>query len=291
VSAIPSRIGGLVLLWGLAFAAVAAVIGWETDWGRAVRKSAPPAQAPAAQAVSVALLPDFAIEGGAAARRDTVERPAFVPTRRPAPVPVQEAARTRMQRGQFALTGTAVVDTGSIAFLRETSGGKARTVRAGDTINGLKVAEVGADRVKLVLGDEAEELQLRVQPGPRQTVQPPVPGQPGQPQPPGQPGAQPVPPVPGQPGAPQPPRGQPSPVAGLQPTQAPPGTEAEASLLERRRAARAAQAAAEAAGRASTAPAVPPQSAPAPAAAQGATPGAPDPGWANLYRRLQQPLK
>ena len=79
-----------------------------------------------------------------AARRDTVERPAFIPTRRPAPAAVQEVAKPKMPRGQFTLTGTAVVDQKQIAFLRETAGGKARSVRAGETINGVVVAEVKA---------------------------------------------------------------------------------------------------------------------------------------------------
>jgi general secretion pathway protein N len=269
--------------WLLGFASLAAVIGWETGWGQRVLPTPEPGAAPAPQPVSPALLPDYQIEGGIAARRDTVERPAFVPTRRPAPPAVQEVAKPKMPRGQFTLTGTAVVDQKQIAFLRETAGGKARSVRAGETINGVVVAEVKADRVKLVLGSESEELMLKVAAGPRQTIQPPQPGAPGTP---GVPGAQPPrPQVPGQPIAAD--------------TGAP--VDSDATILERRRAARAAlQAQQEAAARAGTQPAPPAAPAapgalatpqPSTSAAPAAAPAAADPQWADVYRRMQQPRR
>ena len=271
-------------VWLAAVAVVLALIGWETDWGRQlVRAPAVPA-AIAPVPVELALLPDYRVEGGLEARQQTVERPVFVPTRRPAPPPVpvaQEAAKPRMQKGQFVLTGTAVVEQKSVAFLREAAGGKARTVRVGETVNGLLVAEVKPDRVRLTLGDDSEELVLVVAKGPRTTVQPtpatalgaPLPGQPGGPAA----GTVPVAGAPGQPGG------------------APPNAaDAEASLLERRRAARAAQAAAESAARAGqptppVLPATPAATTPAPATA--ATPAAPDPAWAEVYRRMQQPRR
>ena len=272
--ALQSRFGSLSI-WVLAFAALAAVIGWETGWGKRVVPAPEPGVVPAPQPVSLALLPDYQIEGGVAARRDTVERPAFVPTRRPAPAPIQEVPKPKMPRGQFTLTGTAVVDQKQIAFLRETAGGKPRSVRAGETINGVVVAEIKADRVKLTLGDESEELVLRVAAGPRQTIQPPQPG------------------VAGGAAAQQPPR----PQAGGQPVADQAPMDSDASILERRRAARAAQAAQEAAARAGPQPAPPaapaapgalavPQAGNAPAAA-----AAPDPGWADVYRRMQQPRR
>jgi hypothetical protein len=276
--------------WLAAIAAVLALIGWETDWGRQlVRAPAVPA-ATTPVPVELALLPDYRVEGGLEARPQTVERPVFVPTRRPAPPPVpvaQEAAKPRMQKGQFVLTGTAVVEQKSVAFLREAAGGKARSVRVGETINGLLVAEVKPDRVRLTLGDDSEELVLAVAKGPRTTVQPTPAGALGAP-------------LPGQPGGP--PAGA-GPVAGAAPATGAPGqpggaqpgaADAEASLLERRRAARAAQAAAESAARAGQAtpsvlPATPGATSPAPATT--ATPAAPDPAWAEVYRRMQQPRR
>jgi len=269
--ALQSKFGGFSA--GLiAFVALFAIIGWETGWGTSVLPEPEVAAPPTPQPIPLSLLPDYTIEGGVASRRDTVDRPAFVPTRRPAPdaVAVQEAPKPRMPRNQFTLTGTAVVDQKQIAFLRETAGGKARTVRAGETINGVVVADVKPDRVKLVMGDESEELMLKVAAGPRQTIQPPVPGAPGQPAP------------------------GPRPPAGNQPIAADTGlpADADATILERRRAARAAlqaqqEAAARAAGQAApVAPATPGALAsPQPSHPPG------DPGWNEVYRRMQQPRR
>jgi len=274
--ALRTRYGGISATV-VAFGALCAIIGWETGWGARVLADAEPTAVPAPQPVPLALLPDYEIEGGIASRRDTVERPAFVPTRRPAPAAVQESPKPKMARNQFTLTGTAVVDQKQIAFLRETAGGKARTVRAGESINGVVVAEVKPDRVKLVMGDESEELTLKVAQGPRQTIQPPVPGAPGAP----------VAPVPGQ----QPPR----PQVGNQPIAADTGMpmDSDGTILERRRAARAAlQAQQEAAARAGGqpvpgAPAAPGLAVPQPSRTQPSA-ARPDPGWNDVYRRMQQ---
>lgn len=263
---------GALLAWLLGFAALAAVIGWETDWGRQpTRSPALPDVLPPAP-VAVALLPEYKVEAGVDERRETVERPVFVPTRRPAPPPapvVPEAAKPRMQKGQFVLTGTAVVDQKSIAFLRESTGGKSRTVRVGETINGVTVAEVKPDRVRLTLGDDSEELILKVAAGPKTTVQPAQAAAPP---------AAVAPPVPGAPARAV------APAAVAPGTPAAPGA-AEASLLDRRRAARAAQAAAEAAARGETPTG---QGAAPPAAPAAAQPPAGEPGWSDVYRRMQQ---
>ena len=92
-----------------------------------------------------------------------------------------------MQKGQFVLTGTAVVEQKSVAFLRESAGGKSRSVRVGETINGLLVAEVKPDRVRLTMGEDSEELLLKVAAGPRTTIQPAQPVAPGGPGGPGAP--------------------------------------------------------------------------------------------------------
>jgi pyruvate dehydrogenase E2 component (dihydrolipoamide acetyltransferase) len=75
-----------------------------------------------------------------------------------------------VQSGQFVLTGTTLAGDRSIAFLKEVAGGKARTVRKGDKINGMLVAEVLPDRVRFTQGGESEELMLKVSPGPKTTV-------------------------------------------------------------------------------------------------------------------------
>ena len=162
------------LWWLLPLVALAAMFGWETDWGRSVEKQPEVTEAIQPKPVVTALLPEYEIPGGVAARNETVERTLFNPTRRPAPQAAQDTAPSRMKRGQFALTGTLLIDGKNTAFLRELSGNKSRPVRAGETINGLRVADVKPDRVVLALGDESEELMLKVATNPRPTPAPVV---------------------------------------------------------------------------------------------------------------------
>ncbi len=246
------------LWWLLPLGVLAAVIGWETDWGRAVEKQPAPPEAIAPKPVVTSLLPEFTIAGGLSARKATVERTLFNPTRRPAPPAVQDAAAMRLKTGQFALTGTLVVEGRSTAYLREIATNKSQRVRAGEKINGMLVAEIRPDRVKLTLGGESEELVLKVATNPRPTA-PPVAVA----------------------------RAAAAPAATVRPAgaapAAPAGTPPPAqTLAERRRAARAAAAAAAAGGSgAATAP--PPAGAPANVAPGAAAPSATgvDP-WAQM---------
>jgi hypothetical protein len=210
--------------------------------------------------------------------RDTIDRTLFNPTRRPAPVALAEAPKPRMQRGQFALTGTMISDGKATAFLRDSNGGKARRVLQGETVNGMLVAEVKVDRVRFTLGDESEELNLKLAVGPKTTVQPVVAG-----------------------------AASGSAIAaamGLSPADAarlaPQVRDVADVLAERRRNAREAEMANSA--RPPGAPLVPPQAPQAvpPGGATGATPGAAaatpaaastDPAWASVYQRYQQPRR
>jgi hypothetical protein len=160
------------LWWLVPVAALGALLGFELGWGRQVHRlpEAPPIVE--AKQVTPALLPEYKIEGGLAGRAETVNRSLFNPTRRPAPLLAAEAGRSQMQRGQFVLTGTSLAGERAIAFLREVPGGKARTVRQGEQINGMLVAEVKPDRVRLSVGGDSEELVLKIAAGPRTTVNP-----------------------------------------------------------------------------------------------------------------------
>ena len=75
-------------------------------------------------------------------------------------------------RPQFVLTGTLIIDGKATAFLRENTGGKSRRVAQGDQVNGMLVTDVKPDRIKLTLGDESEDLVLKVAAGPKTTTQP-----------------------------------------------------------------------------------------------------------------------
>src|SRR5436190_23328678 len=112
------------LWWLVPLLVAGALVAWETDFGRAIRPAVPAPEPVAARPVVTSVLPEHAIPGGTTALADTVQRTLFNPTRRPAPVLLVDAAKPRMQRGQFALTGTMVIGGKNTAFLRETAGGK-----------------------------------------------------------------------------------------------------------------------------------------------------------------------
>lgn len=251
------------LWWLLPSLALAVLLGFEIDWGRRMHRLPDPPAAIEARPVSPALLPEYKIDGGLAGRSETVNRTLFNPTRRPAPALAADTGRRQMQRGQFLLTGTTLAGDRSIAFLKEVAGGKSRTVRQGEQINGMVVTEVKPDRVKLTLGDEAEELVLKVAVGPRATIAP----------------------------SPQPvAAGAPTATApGVGSTPQPTGAAADAAqiLEQRRRAVRAAGAADAAEGMPAAqppgfggAPAATPPSAGMPASA--------DPAWNDVYERMRQ---
>lgn len=168
------------LLWWVAPAlALFALLGIETDWGGQLHRVPAAPQAIEPKPIAPVLLPEYQIEGGVASLNETVDRTLFNPTRRPAPAATASGeAERKFQSGQFVLTGTTLAGDRSIAFLKEVAGGKARTVRKGDKINGMLVAEVLPDRVRFTTGGESEELMLKVAPGPKTTVAaaPPAPG-------------------------------------------------------------------------------------------------------------------
>ena len=240
------------LVWLLPFTVLALVIGWEADWGRKWRHVPVTDAAVVPQPVVVAVLPEYKPTATLATQRDMVDRALFNPTRRPAPV-AAEAGKRRLQSGQFVLTGTLIIDGKATAFLRENAGGKSRRVAQGEQINGMLVAEVKPDRVKLTLGDEAEDLVLKVAIGPKTTTQPVAAPAPGTP-----------------------------PVAGG----APAGTAAADTLAERRRAQQAAEtAAAAAAGRPPVLNAAPAGAYLPPSAAAGTAQQ--DPRWAETDARVR----
>jgi hypothetical protein len=167
-------------LWVVPAVALAALVGWEIDWGRQLVRmpSAPPPVEP--KPVTAAALPEYRIEGGLPAHAEMVARTLFNATRRPAPVLAGDGGPHRLNPGRFQLVGTTVTAERNVAFLKEVAGGKSRVVRQGDEIDGVYVASVQPDRVKLTLGDESEELILKVAQGPKTTLAaaPPPPGAP-----------------------------------------------------------------------------------------------------------------
>jgi hypothetical protein len=170
-------------IWFVPAVVLAGLVGWEIDWGRHIERTPPTSQSVEPKPVAAAVLPEYRIDGGLAAHSETVDRTLFNATRRPAPVLAGDNGPRRLKTGQFQLVGTTVTGERNIAFLKETAGGKSRTVRQGDEIEGMKVALVAPDRVRLTVGDESEELVLKVAPGPKTTLAaaPPPPGAPATP--------------------------------------------------------------------------------------------------------------
>jgi hypothetical protein len=245
------------LIWLVPLVVLAALILWQTEWGRAFLREPPNDTGAAAKPLIVSLLPEYQPPVTPEVNRDVVERSLFNPTRRPAPAAMAEAAKPRLQRGQFALSGTLMVDGKTTAFLRETNGGKSRRVAQGETVNGMVVSEIKTDRVRFTVGDESEELTLKLAVGPKTTVQPVTATAPG--------------------GAP---------VSASAP-QAPVVRDVADVLAERRRAAREAEAAAAARAPAvSNAPVTAPTMPPPPVAGPSA-----DPQWQGVYQRYQQPRR
>lgn len=262
-------------LWSVPAVLVAGLAAWHAlGPAMAGTPEDAPAAAPAAPApMTLSLLPEYQPGTVAPVGNDVVERTLFNPTRRPAPtaLAVAETAKPKIQRGQFSLSGTMIVDGKVTAFLRETQGGKSRRVLQGESINGMMVAEIKPDRVRFTLGDESEDLLLKVATGPKTTIQPVTAGPITASAAPAMPGA-----APG--------------------GQVPNARDVSEVLAERRRLARAQEAAAQGLppgapipqGQATPAPVQAPTMPPVPTAAD-ANSG--DPRWQSVYQRYQQPRR
>ena len=248
------------LLAALAVLAVALAVLLVLEVNEASRPQIPTEASKPAAPPDAKLLPAATRLAAEQAYPETVTRPLFIPTRRPAPPVPTAAAAPQFVRGQFQLLGVIMAGNTKIAMLREKSTGKIHRVAQGGDVNGVKVATIERDTVTLSQSGETESVPMQVQKlaaagapahdsGPfggleAHAGQPGAPHVPGAPPLPGAP--QPVPltgataallgaPPPGTPGSPQP--VAPSPT-GVQPGIVPPALSPE-ELLARRRARRA----------------------------------------------------
>ena len=169
---------GLAMLIGTLVMGLLGVIGVETQWGSNMRPAAVLVVGQAAKGGETSLLPAFALPPIDTGFKETVDRPLFVPSRRPVPV-VSGVAPPVMKKGQFRLAGTIMNRELPYAFLVEIATGKGARVAKGAEIlsTGISVSEVGAARVVLKQGEETEELSLRTASSP--PVPTPLPGVPG----------------------------------------------------------------------------------------------------------------
>ena len=145
--------------WLIPAAGLAGLLGWEVEHGVSLNDPARGESTSVTPPLSLALLPEYRIEGGLAKHDQTVSRTLFNPTRRPAPSAQQ--GKPQVQRGQFILLGTTVTEDGSFAVLREIAGSRTRFVRKDDRINGMLVVDIKPDRVKLADGAYTEEVVFK----------------------------------------------------------------------------------------------------------------------------------
>ena len=167
---------GVTMLLCVVLTGMVAVVGFETDWATRLRLPANPPPDASPQPAQVTLLPMFAMAPLDPTFKEIVERPLFVPTRRPSPA-ANMAPVAAMRKGQYRLTGTSVSSSLSMAFLVEkASGNPLRAVKGGEVGvgSGIKVDSVGAVRVVLRQGDETEELTLSTALSPKVAAAPPA---------------------------------------------------------------------------------------------------------------------
>jgi hypothetical protein len=172
---------GLTILLSVLLVSTIGFIGWETDWGRALRGEPPTPIARVAN-LDTKVPPPYRLPPVEPTYKEMVERPLFLSARRPAPVG-NATPQIVMKKGQFKLAGTSVSEGFSVAYLVETANNKTHRVNLGAEINGIKVERVEATRVVMKQGDDSEELTLRSATSPKlpptQVAAVGVPGQPG----------------------------------------------------------------------------------------------------------------
>ncbi len=202
---------GLTASIGVLVFGLLAVIGYEIEWGSSLRSVPAPVAGQVAKSGDTSLLPAFGMPALDIGFNETLDRPLFLPTRRPVPT-VIGSGQAVMKKGQFRLAGTIINQELPYAFLVEIATGKGIRVAKGTEIisTGISVATIDGNRVVLKQGEETEELTLRTASSPPPPVAP-LPGFPGagpagqRPPPPGvvvsgiptMPGATPAGPVPG----------------------------------------------------------------------------------------------
>jgi general secretion pathway protein N len=143
---------------------LAITIGLEAAFGSSLSKILDPSERKRAAPAEAKLLPSLAAVG-LEAYPETVARPLFLPTRRPAPE-APAAAQGALQRGQYVLQGVIVVGEQRVAMVKEKSSGKIQRVEAGKDFNGMKVVSIERESVTFGVGTDEEKLTLNVQKAP-----------------------------------------------------------------------------------------------------------------------------
>lgn len=149
------------LVWSVTSLVLVGVLVFELEFGRSTAGEGPRGPARVAEA---RLLPAFRLTPETLAGAQTLQRPLFVPGRRPAPAGDGGSSGV-IKKGQLVLQGTTLDGALSIAMLKEISTGMVHRVEKGGDILGMTLAEVSAEQVVLKAGDDSETLPLLVATG------------------------------------------------------------------------------------------------------------------------------
>jgi len=140
---------------------LAGAIAYEWQRGEDFRQEISQARVSDAKAVTVTLLPEFALPPRESAYAETLTRPLFIPSRQGSLT--SNAGAQQMKKGQFVLSGVIIVPGQRLALLRDATTGKSERVEQGKEIRGMLAEQVDAGVVVLKQGSETEELLLMVQ--------------------------------------------------------------------------------------------------------------------------------
>ncbi|HLX23297.1 MAG TPA: hypothetical protein VKR38_08140 [Usitatibacter sp.] len=155
------RTNPLVALMGLVAVVLAVAIGLEIAFATNLKTALEEREGRRGVPADAKLLPALANIGAEQAYPETVARPLFIPTRRPAPE-APAVAQGALQRGQYVLQGTIVVGDNRVAMVREKSTGKVIRIERGKDFNGMKVVSIDKEAVTLGVGNDEEKLMLNV---------------------------------------------------------------------------------------------------------------------------------
>ena len=150
-------------LIALALALIAA-LGFETEWGTALKSAATPTRSVTGKRDNAAVLPDFRLSSEATNYAQISERPLLNPTRKPAPtqlvVAATEPPRPQVRRGLYQLIGVMDLGTVKVAQVREIASNRTRSIREGDALQEMTVKKVEATQVTLAFLGETDVLEL-----------------------------------------------------------------------------------------------------------------------------------
>lgn len=100
------------------------------------------------------------------------ERPLFMHSRRPRPIPLKEATAQQQQLPNFALVGVILDPTNRIAITRAPGATESVDLIQGQIIDGWEITAVEADRIELRSANTVYELKLQAPSGGQGAPQP-----------------------------------------------------------------------------------------------------------------------